>query len=214
MSRHSGSMITRVRLRVVRGIRWMSAIGTSLANSCCPIRSGFVGTAATPRASRASYLGNIREGWHFGLRSREFAAGDDLQRRRPRTIVLDLASNESLTYGEHEGSAYHGQFGSTCHHPLVCSASSVMSSGAPAMMRQRRIAGVGASARCSTRSPRDPGNRTDLRAPDRARRRKGSLAPSVCGHCQLGSIVGYSLPPLQAATPRWTRCGSSSNLIM
>jgi len=33
MSRHSGSMIARVRLRVVSGIRRMSAIGTSLRNS-------------------------------------------------------------------------------------------------------------------------------------------------------------------------------------
>jgi hypothetical protein len=64
----------------------------------------------TPGAPRASYLGNVREGRHFGLRPRQFAAGADLQRRRPRTIMLDMASNESLTYGEHEGSAYYGRF--------------------------------------------------------------------------------------------------------
>jgi hypothetical protein len=46
-----------------------------------------------------------REGRHSGLRSREFAARADLHRRRPRTIVREMVSHESLTYGEHEGSA-------------------------------------------------------------------------------------------------------------
>ena len=42
-------------------------------------------------------------------------------RRQPKTIVLDLDSSESLTYGEQEGSAYNGHFGRTCYHPLfVC----------------------------------------------------------------------------------------------
>jgi len=40
------------------------------------------------------------------------------QRRPPRTIVLDMDSNESPTYGEQEGSAYNGHFGCTCYHPL------------------------------------------------------------------------------------------------
>jgi hypothetical protein len=62
----------------------MSAIRTSLASSRRPIRSGFVGTAATPGSSRASYLGKVREGRHSGLRSREFAAGADLQRWNDR----------------------------------------------------------------------------------------------------------------------------------
>jgi hypothetical protein len=38
--------------------------------------------------------------------------------RRPRTIVLDMDSSESPTYGEQEGSAYNGHFGCTCYHPL------------------------------------------------------------------------------------------------
>jgi|SRR6516225_6898175 len=45
-----------------------------------------------------------REGRHSGLRSREFAARADLYRRRPRTIVREMVSHESLTYDEHEGS--------------------------------------------------------------------------------------------------------------
>ena len=38
--------------------------------------------------------------------------------RFPKTIVLDMDSSESPTYGEHEGSAYNGHFGCTCYHPL------------------------------------------------------------------------------------------------
>jgi hypothetical protein len=40
------------------------------------------------------------------------------RRRPPKTIVLDMASSESPTYGEQEGSAYNGHFGCTCCHPL------------------------------------------------------------------------------------------------
>jgi hypothetical protein len=40
------------------------------------------------------------------------------QRRPPKTIVLDMDSSESPTYGEQEGSAYNGHFGCTCYHPL------------------------------------------------------------------------------------------------
>jgi hypothetical protein len=40
------------------------------------------------------------------------------RRRPPKTIVLDVDSSESPTYGEQEGSAYNGHFGCTCYHPL------------------------------------------------------------------------------------------------
>jgi Transposase DDE domain group 1 len=40
------------------------------------------------------------------------------QRRPPKTIVLDMDSSESPTYGEQEGSAYNGHFACTCYHPL------------------------------------------------------------------------------------------------
>jgi hypothetical protein len=39
-------------------------------------------------------------------------------RHPPKTIVLDMDSSESPTYGEQEGSAYNGHFGCTCYHPL------------------------------------------------------------------------------------------------
>jgi Transposase DDE domain group 1 len=40
------------------------------------------------------------------------------RRRSPKTIVLDMDSSESPTYGEQEGSAYNGHFACTCYHPL------------------------------------------------------------------------------------------------
>jgi hypothetical protein len=36
----------------------------------------------------------------------------------PKTIVLDMDSSVSPTYGNQEGSAYNGHFGCTCYHPL------------------------------------------------------------------------------------------------
>ncbi len=42
------------------------------------------------------------------------------ERKPPKTIVLDMDSSESPTYGEQEGSAYNGHFGCMCYHPLFC----------------------------------------------------------------------------------------------
>ena len=36
----------------------------------------------------------------------------------PKSIVLDMDSSESPTYGAQEGSAYNGHFACTCYHPL------------------------------------------------------------------------------------------------
>jgi len=44
---------------------------------------------------------------------------DKVRRRRtPKSIVLELDSSESPTYGTQEGSAYNGHFSCTCYHPL------------------------------------------------------------------------------------------------
>src|SRR3712207_736445 len=44
---------------------------------------------------------------------------DRVHARRPvRGIVLDMDSSVSPTFGEQEGSAYNGHFGSSCCHPL------------------------------------------------------------------------------------------------
>src|SRR3954465_13797469 len=40
------------------------------------------------------------------------------RRRSSKTIILDMDSSESPTYGEQEGSAYNGHFACTCYHPL------------------------------------------------------------------------------------------------
>ena len=40
--------------------------------------------------------------------------------RGVKEIVLDIDSSESPVYGDQEGSAYNGYFGSKCYHPLFC----------------------------------------------------------------------------------------------
>jgi hypothetical protein len=42
------------------------------------------------------------------------------QRKTPKTIILDMDSSVSPTYGNQEGSAYNGYFECTCYHPLFC----------------------------------------------------------------------------------------------
>jgi Transposase DDE domain group 1 len=68
--------------------------------------------------------GEVRDEWLS--RAENLAALADLpgqwidkvhHRRPPKTIVLDMASSESPTYGDQEGSAYNGHFGCTCYHP-------------------------------------------------------------------------------------------------
>jgi hypothetical protein len=81
--------------------------------------------AITGSAASASQMGRFETKWLS--RPDNLAALADLpghwidkvhQRRPPRTIVLDMDSSESPTYGEQEGSAYNGHFGCTCYHPL------------------------------------------------------------------------------------------------
>jgi hypothetical protein len=81
--------------------------------------------AITGCAASASQMGRFETKWLS--RPENLAALADLlgqwidkvhQRRPPKTIVLDMASSESPTYGEQEGSAYNGHFGCTCYHPL------------------------------------------------------------------------------------------------
>ena len=76
-------------------------------------------------AASASQMGRFETEWL--TRSENLAALADLPgrwidkvhtQRPPRTIVLDMDSSESPTYGEQEGSANNGHFGCTCYHPL------------------------------------------------------------------------------------------------
>jgi hypothetical protein len=81
--------------------------------------------AITGYAASASQMGRFETKWLS--RPENLATLTDLpgqwidkvhQRRPPKTIVLDMDSSESPTYGEQEGSAYNGHFGCTCYHPL------------------------------------------------------------------------------------------------
>src|SRR5947207_10053311 len=81
--------------------------------------------AITGSAASASQMGRFETKWLS--RPENLAALADLsgqwidkvhQRRAPKTIVLDMDSSESPTYGEQEGSAYNGHFGCTCYHLL------------------------------------------------------------------------------------------------
>src|SRR5438045_7097223 len=87
------------------------------------------GGAPMGRAASASQMGRFETEWL--ARPENLAALTDLPgqwidtvhtRRPPKSIVLDMDSSESPTYGAQEGSAYNGHFGCTCYHPLfVCS---------------------------------------------------------------------------------------------
>ena len=81
--------------------------------------------AITGSAASASQMGRFETKWLS--RGENLAALADLpgqwidkvhQRRPPKTIVLDMDSSESPTYGDQEGGAYNGHFGCTCYHPL------------------------------------------------------------------------------------------------
>jgi hypothetical protein len=83
------------------------------------------GPAPMGHAASASQMGRFETEWL--TRPENLAALADLpgqwidtvhRRRSPRMVVLDMYSSESPTYGEQEGSAYNGHFGSTCYHPL------------------------------------------------------------------------------------------------
>jgi hypothetical protein len=81
--------------------------------------------AITGSAASASQMGRFETKWLS--RPENLVALADLpgqwvdkvhQRRPPKTIVLDMDSSESPTYGEQEGSVYNGHFGCICYYPL------------------------------------------------------------------------------------------------
>jgi hypothetical protein len=81
--------------------------------------------AITGSAASASQMGRFETKWLSRLENLAAVADlpgrwiDKVHRRRPpKTIVLDMDSSESPTYGDQEGSAYNGHFGCTCYHPL------------------------------------------------------------------------------------------------
>jgi hypothetical protein len=81
--------------------------------------------AITSSAASASQMGRFETKWlsrpeNLSALTNLLSQWIDKVRRRqpPKSIVLDMDSSESPTYGEQEGSAYNGHFGCTCYHPL------------------------------------------------------------------------------------------------
>src|SRR5689334_19705967 len=83
------------------------------------------GRAISGSAASASQMGRFETKWLS--RPENFTALADLsgqwidkvrRRRGPKSVILDMDSSESPTYGEQEGSAYNGHFACTCYHPL------------------------------------------------------------------------------------------------
>jgi hypothetical protein len=81
--------------------------------------------AISGSAASASQMGRFETKWLS--RPENLAALADLpgqwidkvrRRRGPKTVILDMDSSESPTYGEQEGSSYNGHFACTCYHPL------------------------------------------------------------------------------------------------
>jgi Transposase DDE domain group 1 len=82
-------------------------------------------TGLDRRAASTSQMGRFETAWL--TREANLAALTDLSgawidrvhaRKPSTTIVLDIDSSESETYGAQEGTAYNGHFGCTCYHPL------------------------------------------------------------------------------------------------
>jgi len=83
------------------------------------------GHAVAKQAASASQIGRFETEWLAGDKNSTALVDlsgqwiDRVHGRRPlKSIVLDMDSSVSPTYGEQEGTAYNGHFGCTCYHPL------------------------------------------------------------------------------------------------
>jgi hypothetical protein len=89
-------------------IRWVVGDRAISGSAASASQMGRFETKWLSRPENLSTLTNLLGQWIDKVR----------RRRSPKSIVLDMDSSESPTYGEQEGSAYNGHFGCTCYHPL------------------------------------------------------------------------------------------------
>src|SRR3954467_10361884 len=96
------------RLRRDPAMRWVVGDRAISGSAASASQMGRFETTWLSRPENLSALADLAGRWIDKVR----------RRRSPKTIVLDMDSSESPTYGEQEGSAYNGHFACTCYHPL------------------------------------------------------------------------------------------------
>jgi hypothetical protein len=96
------------RLRRDPAMRWVVGDRAIAASAASTSQMGRFETQWLSRPENLAALADLPGQWIDKVH----------QRRPPKTVVLDMDSSESPTYGEQEGSAYNGHFGCTCYHPL------------------------------------------------------------------------------------------------
>ena len=96
------------RLRRDPAIRWVVGDRAISGSAASASQMGRFETKWLSRPENLTALADLPGQWIDKVR----------RRRGPKTIILDMDSSESPTYGEQEGSAYNGHFACTCYHPL------------------------------------------------------------------------------------------------
>jgi hypothetical protein len=89
-------------------MRWVVGDRAVTEHAASTSQMGRYETAAMTTATNLTALADLSGQWI-----------DRVQARRARTtLVLDIDSSVSPTYGAQEGTAYNGHFACTCYHPL------------------------------------------------------------------------------------------------
>src|ERR1051325_836340 len=89
-------------------MRWVGGARASSGSAASASQMGRFETRWLSRPKNLTALADLSGQWIDKVR----------RRRGLETVILDMDSSESPTYGEQEGSAYNGHFGCTCYHPL------------------------------------------------------------------------------------------------
>ena len=96
------------RLRRDPAMRWVVGDRAISGSAASASQMGRFETKWLSRPENLTALADLPGWWIDRVR----------RQRGPKTIILDMDSSESPTYGEQEGSAYNGHFACTCYHPL------------------------------------------------------------------------------------------------